>query len=331
MTPPKVTVIMPAYNRAAYLREAIDSVLAQTLSDLELIVVDDGSTDETAALLAAVGDARLRCLRQEHRGVSAAVNRGLRAARGEYIARLDSDDVWFPETLQTLAAVLDARPEIGAVYAKGQAMTAGGKPLPRTNGLPQRFEGDSLRSLLYEDFTCNIVTLARRSCFERAGEYDESLPANEDWDMWLRIAEHDRFAFVDRILARFRLHEGNMTGPTSPLFAVTLETRTRPLDKVFARPDLPAAVTAMRSIAYENVYLFRCLRWLHVRDFGAARRELLLALRASDHPGTTIVRAAWFALVAEFLGRFPLGRRLAGWLSTARRRWTRRRARRSPH
>jgi glycosyltransferase involved in cell wall biosynthesis len=312
---------MPAYNRATYLREAIDSVLAQTFADLELIVVDDGSSDESAAVLADVADPRLHCLRQDHGGVSAAMNRGLSAAQGEYIGRLDSDDVWLPEALQTLVDVLDSRPEVGVAYGKGQAMTASGRPLPQTLGMPQRFAGDDLRSLLYEDYTCNIVTLARHSCYDRAGEYDESLPANEDWDIWLRIAAHDRFAFVDRVLARYRWHEGNMTGPASPLFAEVLETRTRPLDKVFARSDLPDAVISMKSIAYENVYLYRCVRWLHVRELSAARRELARALRITQSPLTAIVRLAWFALVAEFLGHFHFGRRVADRLSATRRRW----------
>jgi glycosyltransferase involved in cell wall biosynthesis len=321
MPVPKVSVVMPTHDRAPYLGAAIDSVLAQTFTDLELIVVDDGSTDGTGAVLAAVADPRLRCLRQEHRGVSAAMNHGLRAARGAYVGRLDSDDLWCPEMLATLVAVLDSRPEIGVAYGRGQAMTAAGRPLPHTNGLPPRFPGDDLRSLLYEDFTCNIATLARRSCFEHAGAYDESLPANEDWDMWLRIAARDRFAFVDRVLARFRWHDGNMTGPASPLFAAVLASRTRPLDNVFARSDLPAAARAMRPIAYENVHLYRCQRWVRVRDFAAAARELRRAVRVSAKPSTTIARLAWYTAVGEVLGRSRIGRRLADGLSRARRRW----------
>ncbi|MFN8641041.1 MAG: glycosyltransferase family A protein [Candidatus Binatia bacterium] len=93
---PAISVIMPTRDRAHYLREAIDSVLAQRRADLELLVVDDGSTDATPAVLAAVADPRLRCLRQGARGIGAAMNTGLRAARGGYVARLDSDDVWHP-------------------------------------------------------------------------------------------------------------------------------------------------------------------------------------------------------------------------------------------
>jgi len=183
-----------------------------------------------------------------------------------------------------------------------------------------RFPGESLRSQIYEDFTCNIAALVRRSSINRAGEYDESLIANEDWDMWLRIAEHDQFAFVDRVLGRFRWHEGNLTGPASPLFAAVLETRTRPLDKLFTRPNLPPAVIAMKATAYENVYAFRCIRWAHVRNFGAAWREFKRALRITETPAKTIVRIAWFILIDEVLARFRLGRRLVHGLTAARRR-----------
>ena len=125
---PKVTVVIPTFNRAHYLAEAIQSVLNQTVADYELIVVDDGSTDETSAVLAGFKDPRLCVFRQEHRGISAAMNAGLRAARGEYIARLDSDDVWFADLLEQETAVLDSHPDVGVVYARAQAMSANGTP-----------------------------------------------------------------------------------------------------------------------------------------------------------------------------------------------------------
>ncbi|MEO8604378.1 MAG: glycosyltransferase, partial [bacterium] len=254
---PRVTVIMPTYDRAAYLGDAIGSVLAQRFVDFELIVVDDGSTDATPALLAAVRDPRLRVLQQAHRGISAAMNAGLRAARGAYVARLDSDDRWHDEMLQAAVALLDTQPDVDVVYAKGQAMTAAGVPLPHTVGAPPRFAGDALRSMVFDDFTCNVATVARLTCVVRAGGYDEALMANEDWDLWLRVARGARFAFLDRVLAHFCWHDDNLTGPASPVFRAVLASRTAPLDKLFAQADLPPQVAAMRAVAYENVALFR--------------------------------------------------------------------------
>ena len=149
-TLPKLTVIIPTHNRARYLDQAIRSALGQTYGDFELIVVDDGSTDTTVELVGAYRDRRLRYLSQPHRGISAAVNLGIRSARGCYIARLDSDDLWFPDMLATLVPVLDAEPEIGVVYGRGQGIDHAGRRLPHTLGLPERFPGDSLRSLLYD-------------------------------------------------------------------------------------------------------------------------------------------------------------------------------------
>ena len=162
-------------------------LLNQTFTDYELIVVDDGSTDDTPAVLAGFHDVRLHVLRQENRGISAAMNAGLRAARGKYIARLDSDDVWFSDLLQRETTILDSRPDVGVVYARAQAMSAHGMPREHYLGFPLRYPDDALLSLAWGDATCNITALARRSCFDAAGLYDETLHTHEDWDMWLRV------------------------------------------------------------------------------------------------------------------------------------------------
>ncbi len=318
---PKVTVIIPTYNRAHYLGEAIRSVLDQSFADLELIVVDDGSTDGTDELVRAIADRRVLYLHQSQRGISAAMNAGVDSARAKYIARLDSDDRWLPDMLATLVPVLDTRPEIGAVYAQGQAMDREGRMLTHVQGLPLRFEDDSLRSIVYDDCTCNITVVARRECFERAGRYDETLIANEDWDMWLRVSRNYRFAFVDKVVASIRWHDGNLTGPASPHFGAVLETRTAPLDKLFRDPDLPAAVRAMRPTAYANVHLFCGQRWLTARRYRKAARELGLALRVSDRRLTTALQILWLGLVAPIVKQSAAGRRALGALASTRRRW----------
>lgn len=319
---PAVTVIVPTRDRACYLGEAIGSVLGQTFADLELLVIDDGSTDDTRGVVGAIDDGRVRYMHQESSGISAALNRGLRSARGRYVARLDSDDVWTPDMLATLVPVLESHPEVGVAYARGQAMDANGRVLPNLQGLPERFPGDSLRSLVYDDATCNVALVARRECFERAGLYDEELLSSEDWDMWLRVARHYRFTFVDKVLARIRWHEGNLTGPGSPRFAEVLDARSGPLDKLFRDPALPPAVRAMRSLAYANVDLFRGQRWLQAGKPGRALRSLGSAVRTSDHRVTMLARVVWFTVARPVLGRWGPGRRAMDALADVRR-WRR--------
>ena len=318
---PPISVIMPTLDRARYIGQAIDSVLAQSRADFELIIVDDGSTDGTAELVAGIPDPRLRYIRQETRGIAAAMNTGLSAARGRYIARLDSDDLWLPRFLETLADLLDCAADVDIAYARGQVMDAGGHLLDHIHGGPMRFPGDALRSMVFDDFTCNIALLARRTCIDRVGGYDESLLASEDWDLWLRIARHSRVAFVDLVRAHIRWHSGNLTGVQSPAFAAVLGGRAVPLEKLFADPDLPADVSALRSLAYENVHLFCGTRWQTAGRWHHATREFCAALSVSDAPLRTAARIAWFSFNVSRLGRSPLGRRVTSRLRTSLTKW----------
>ena len=325
-TAPRVTVLLPVYNREGYVAAAIQSVLTQTLGDLELLVIDDGSTDDSAAVCRAIGDPRLRLLSRPHAGISASMNAGLRAARGAYVARIDSDDLWLPDMLATQVAVLDEHPEVGAVYAKAQGMEVDGTPHTSLRGLPPHYPDDDLCSMLYDDFTCNITVVARRECFERAGEYDESMTVNEDWDMWLRVARHYRFAFSERVLALFRLHPDNITHPSSAAFRESIEGRAAVLDKYFERNDLSAAEVAVRPIAYRNVYLAAGLRWFAQRRYLESLRNFARAVRVSRRPLPTSALIASRLFTQEVLTRFALGRSVATWQSSWRRR---RRARRT--
>ena len=321
MKTPVVSVIIPTYNRAHYLGTAIESVFNQTFQEFELIVVDDGSIDETRTLLDAIDDKRLIRLFREHKGISAAMNSGILVARGDYVARLDSDDVWMPEMLEMGAGILNSRPEVGLVYGKAQQMDRNENLQPNIRGNLPRFQRETLKSMLYGDFTCNIAILVRRECFDRVGLYDESMRTSEDWDMWLRVARHYEFAFVDQILARFRVHEGNTTHRTLAAFADYLEGRPRVLDKLFSRPDLPPAVQAMRPMAYERLYMGVGLCWLQTRQMRKALRSFGKAIRLSGNPVVSPVRIIWHTLVWEVLSKYSWGRRLVEWQAGLFTQW----------
>ncbi len=186
---PAVSIIMPAYNVEPFVEAAVASVRAQTFRDFELLVVDDGSTDGTAAVVErhAREDPRVRLLCQTNAGISAARNLALRHARGSLIAILDSDDAWTPDYLEAQVRILEQRPEVDIVT--GNAWLQGG-PQDGRPALPTpdpRTDPD-LRSLLQDETSVFIMSVFRREVVDTVGGFDESFRSNEDYDLWLRSA-----------------------------------------------------------------------------------------------------------------------------------------------
>lgn len=210
---PAVSIIMPAYNTAPYIGASIASVRAQTFRDFELLVVDDGSPDDSAAIAERFTreDPRIRVLRQVNRGVSSARNHALRVATAPIIAFLDSDDLWAPEYLAAQLAILDARPEIDIVT--GNAWFLGS----RLDGRPARPSPDrrpapDLASILGDEAAVFIMTVFRRRVHETIGEFDEEFRTNEDYDYWVRASLAGfRFARNDRPLGWYRRRDGSLT------------------------------------------------------------------------------------------------------------------------
>ena len=191
---PTVSVIIPTYNRADFLKEAIESVFAQTFCDFELIVVDDGSTDRTRDLLAAYGE-RLRPIFQANRGVSSARNAGIRAAQGRYIALLDSDDLWLPKKLAAQIAAMEAQPDIPLCHTEEIWIRRG----VRVNQMKkhQKHGGHIFPHCLPFCVVSPSSALMRRAIFDEVGYFDEALPACEDYDLWLRITKTHPVHFIE--------------------------------------------------------------------------------------------------------------------------------------
>ena len=216
MSPPRVSVVIPTYNRAALLVEAVESVLAQTFADLEVIIADDGSTDGSAELVAALGDERVEVLRLDHSGTPAvARNAALARARGELVAFLDSDDVWVPEKLERQVAILHRSPGVGLVCSNSSVIDEDG------NGIRDRYlppdegaSGDVLAELLDVNFVVNSSAVARRELVEQAGAFSEDprLRAVEDYDLWLRVAATCEVVYLPEALVGYREHGGSVRG-----------------------------------------------------------------------------------------------------------------------
>ena len=312
----RVSVVVPAYNRADLVGETIDSVLAQTLPDFELIVVDDGSTDHTPAVLARYNDPRLRVIRQANMGISGALNTGFRAARGEFAIMLGSDDRFRPACLARLVAEADRRPDAVLVYGRAQAIDLHGAPLPHITGAPEPYPGQTQLSALYGDFVSTITALIRRSALEQVGLCDETLRGNEDWDLWIRLAAVGPFVFVDEVLAEFRVHPQRFTAGRGERLEALLASRAQVLDKAFARPDLPPEVRAARPLIYRNLYVDMGLRALNARDARRAGRAFRQALRFGQ-PVATILRIVYLAVFYRLVDHAPAVQKVsdavAGW------------------
>ena len=206
-----ISVIIPCYNQGQYLAEAIDSVLAQHRADAEIIVVNDGSPDRTADVARAYGN-RIVYIEQENRGFSGARNTGIRAARGDYVAFLDSDDAYLPGTLDTLAAYLDTHPDTafvcGDVYFYDGERTTG--RYSDVAGRPRHPANFRWETVGY--YPPSNTVLVRRAIFDRVGLFDERLKkAAEDWTMWVKIARLYNMTYLDQPLTLYRQHSGNVT------------------------------------------------------------------------------------------------------------------------
>ena len=213
---PTVSVIIPTFNRAGLIRDAIASVLKQSYSNLEVIVVDDGSTDSTADVVTSFLDERLVFLRQENRGRSAARNRAIAQARGRYIAFLDSDDMYLEGKLEKQIDYMDSHPEVGMTYTSAMCIDENGDSLPR------KYEATVSGMIhaaiaFYLPVTITLPTvMVRREVFNAVGGFDEAMDRFEDTDMWRRISKTYCIGAIQEYTCKLRTHGGNCLASQDP-------------------------------------------------------------------------------------------------------------------
>ena len=270
---PLVSVLTASYNMGHYLREAVDSVLAQGWPTLEVIIIDDGSTDDTPRVCETWRDEpRVRIIRQTNQGQTAAKNTGLKAACGEFVGFCDADDSWLPQKLRRQVPVLRSRPEVAVVYGDTALVDARGEPLP---DIPvQRFSGRITGPLLANNFVTFNTVLVRRKVLEEFGGFDESMRMAIDYDLWLRISTRHEFVYLRETLARYRIWGGQMSRRTGERF----EAYFRMLERFLER--YPGSVTpAEVKRAYAYTYTTRAVWRARAGDRAAAWADLRLALR----------------------------------------------------
>lgn len=280
---PRVTILMSVYNAARYLGKAIDSILNQTFTDFEFVIINDGSTDGSREILDAVRDRRVRLFHTVNRGLGAALERGVRESRAPYLARMDADDIAVSHRLGVQIDYLDQHPDVGVVTGDWVAIDSHDIPV-RTS---QTSDGPLIISwkLLWENPICHPVVMMRRDVLLSAGvNYDPGCTV-EDYDVWTRLLFHTRFAHIGQVLLRYRLNAAGMTGTrdrrqldaTSRIQQRTLSTLLgRTLDpQVGLSVALLSQQTVARPTAADNlldadalVHLGREVREAFLRRFG---------------------------------------------------------------
>jgi glycosyltransferase involved in cell wall biosynthesis len=288
---PAVSVIVATFNYGRYLAGALESALAQTMSDLEIIVIDDGSTDETQQVIRShLADPRVRYHKTDHRGQPAAKNAGIRLARAPLVAFLDADDLWLPAKLEKQLALFAADPTLAVVYSRRILIDEWGRPLQFSQ--PDLARGNVLAAMFRKNFICFSSAVIRREVLEDVGLFDEDLALAIDYDLWLRIARHYRFDYVDEPLVKYRTGHGSLSRRTEERLKTAAGIMNRFLDRHGGRKLLnPDLVRGAQAETYYEIALA-----IRSRSRWAALPWYLMALRTMPS----------FGLAWQGLGSLPL-------------------------
>jgi glycosyltransferase involved in cell wall biosynthesis len=269
---PKISIIIPTYNRELLLRPAIQSVLNQTFQDFEIIVVDDASDVPTQELLSSFEDIRIRLIRHDHnKGEAASRNTGIVNANGEFLAFLDDDDEWLPDKLALQVDLLEkASSRVGAVYTGMVIVNLSDNKVLFQN-IPTK-RGDLLKDMLFE----NVIgtpskVLIRRSCIQKVGLFDENLNYYVDYDFFLRFAKHFHFDYTSQPLVKYHIHEENLTKNM-----IIIE---KGLEKLKIKYSGEHGSEKIRSTFYSNAYLIVATNLCYCGNLNKGRELLKKAIK----------------------------------------------------
>lgn len=257
---PKVSVVIPAYNAMTYLPDTVESVLRQTFTDFEVLIVNDGSSDQVVEWACGLVDPRVKLISQENQGASGARNTGIAHAQGEYVAFLDADDIWEPTKLEKQVCCLEDNPAVGLVNTWTVLINKQGKSTGSVS--TSQAEGNVWKQIILYNFLVCSSVVVRRCCFD-IGVFDRNLNLCEDWDMWIRIASRYSFAVVKEPLVYYRLHPNN----TTKNYQTFLQHSRTVIEKAFQSAPLELLYLRNRSYGYANLYM--AWRSLESRDYEA--------------------------------------------------------------
>ncbi len=275
---PIVSVIIPTFNTEQYIAEAIESVLNQSYQDYEVIVVDDGSTDDTPSVLDAYLD-RIRYFYKQNGGPASARNLGIRHAQGEYIAFLDADDLWFPHKLETQLKVFEDSPGIGLVHSSRIYFDDRNREPERIRARAEQYNSeDAFPYLFLRNFIGNSTVIVRKTCFEEVGLFDESpeFLGTEDYDMWLRISYRYPIGYVSTPLSKYRVREGQLS---KNIEKACLNERNVIEKAIRIFPDIERKISISVADRFARLTCEYGCDYLAVGELTRAREKFLESLR----------------------------------------------------
>ncbi len=253
---PHVSIVMAAKNYARFIAEAIDSVRAQTFTDWELIIVDDGSSDGTpGVVLSYTNDQRIRYYRADRLGQTRAKNLGIGLSRARFLAFLDADDAWLPTKLAKQLALFEAQPTLGVVFCRRNLIDEASQPL---EALPSEDppRGRVLSTIFVQNFVCFSSAVVRRDVFSQVGRFNPEWDLSIDYDLWLRVAQHHTFDYVNESLVNYRTGHGNLSKRLSDRVAIALsimhraQRRQNLSGEVDARTVAEGQASTCRTLGY---------------------------------------------------------------------------------
>ena len=268
-----VSVVIATYNMSSYLPQAVQSVLAQDYAQVDVQIVDDGSSDETAAVVRRWDDEpRVQVHRQANLGQARAKNQGIALSRGSFVAFLDADDIWLPHKLSRQMPLFQGRPRLGVVYSDYERMDAAGQPLPKGPTIMHR--GRISGALLIENFVSFPSAVVRRECLQHCGTFDESLDMGIDYDLWLRLSAQYEFDYVSEATVRYRIWSGQMSRNYRRRYEAGMSIMRAFIDK---HPGAVDAAVERRAWAHTFTGRGNTILWQE-QDRIAAFRDYLRAL-----------------------------------------------------
>ncbi len=279
MNAPLVSVVIPAYNAAQTLKATVQSVFEQTVQDFEIIIVDDGSKDDTVAVARSIEDSRVKVVAQANGGAAAARNAGIKSAKGKYVAMLDADDLWMPHKLERQLAVFDSEKDVNAVqsgvyYVNDNLEVISVRPC---------FESKDvlLETLLFQNLPGLMSTLiVERAVFDKIGYLNTRLVILEDWELAIRLSRFCTFKSVEEPLALYRQFPGNR----SKNLSIHIKPGYLILEKLFQDPLLPPRIKRREKLIYSTFYTMLCGGAFNIGRYGESLKWGAKAITA--HPLT---------------------------------------------